>query len=153
MRIPKIFKSNDIVVAEQLAPEQWEVVDTFYGSPRRDIGTMQFDDGETEKMALFGVTTVLFHEKTTGRTRTEYILGTNQNQLEDLEMKVERFGPQRYKSQQNGKVYELRPYQDPNVSVQDLPVKYSPQQPIINGDPVNPGYQINGTRNYPQETR
>lgn len=129
------MKLKQLLSPKSSLPEKWEIVSITYAPPRRDISGLEFENEETRKMALFGVTTFFFQEVNSGKTRQDQVLGTDKIMLEELINKVEIYGPQNFKSETTGKIYTIKPFQDPNLTVSDLPVRYDKNIPQFNQTP------------------
>lgn len=70
---------------------QWEVVMKTYAPPRKNL---EGSDEKTLQKALFGVTVLVWRCVVCSESRQEEVLGSDENQLDELLEKVEAYGPQ-----------------------------------------------------------
>jgi hypothetical protein len=71
----------------------WALVARTYARPRRDIPTEMLK-GEVVEKLLFGVTTLVWECASCGNTRQEFLLGSDQDTLDEVLDKVDEFGNQ-----------------------------------------------------------
>ncbi len=83
---------------------QWEFATKTYAPAIRPIANSNIDLKILQKM-LFGVTTYMWQCKHCGASRIEEMLGTDENRLDDILDKVDKFGMQYVK--ERGNVYGI----------------------------------------------
>lgn len=71
----------------------WALVAHTYARPRKDIPLESLKSDIAEKL-IFGVTTLAWECSTCGETRQEFLLGSDQNTLDEVLDKVDEFGNQ-----------------------------------------------------------
>lgn len=88
----KIFSKREPI--EQTPAEQhnhtWALVAHTYARPRKDIPAELLSKESAEKL-LFGVTTLAWECTSCGATRQEFLLGSDQNTLDEVLDKVDEF--------------------------------------------------------------
>ena len=121
-----LISSGEQSQVEVIEPQNhdWQLVETFYAAPRKDLVQFETLDRSTIEKAMFGVTTLIFQSQITKEIRKEEILGSPENVLEALFDKAERFGPQNVKSDITGRVFVVSKYLPPqSLNPLDLPLK------------------------------
>lgn len=101
----------------------WELISRTYSPPRKDAAALSqlgLKDDVLQK-ALSGVTTYLWQCKNTGELRTEELLGSDKDELEELVEKVDRGGMQYIRM--NGNVYAIAKWVPPQDKEPVVPVK------------------------------
>lgn len=81
----------------------WKLIAKSYGPPRKDIPASAVT--EVAEKAMFGVTTLLQECSICHALRKQEMLGSDENQLNELLDKVDKFGMQYVK--ENNKVYAI----------------------------------------------
>ena len=121
MKFLERFKKKSLPVSR--VKHKWQLVSRSYASPVKsfvgiDIGKLP--KGLAEK-AMLGVTTYLWECLLTGDVRTEEIIGTDVQVLDELTNKVKQYGKQFFKDD-DGQVFVLDAYQEP-VDASTLPMR------------------------------
>lgn len=80
-------------VVDVKAPHEWSLVGRSYAPPIRNIPQQLTDIAALER-AMFGVTTLLFVDLSTGELHREQMVGSDENQLQSLLEKAENYGIQ-----------------------------------------------------------
>lgn len=101
------FKKNN-------TEHEWQLVATTYAPPIKNIQPNVTDTHLLEK-ALFGVTTLIWECKITGEVRTEEVIGSTGNQLEEILDKAEQYGMQTISHNGNKFAIALVPQDDVNI--------------------------------------
>lgn len=122
-KILSLFKQKT-TIRDIPVEHDWELVSRTYSQPRRDAAALsQLGlDNDVLQKALSGVTTYLWQCRNTGELRTEELLGTDKDELEELVEKVDRGGMQYIRM--NGNVYAIAKWVPPQDGSQPtVPVK------------------------------
>lgn len=106
---------------------EWELTSKTYAAPRKDI--KEFPEAKFEKTlyekVLFGVTTLLWECSVCHKFRREEVLGTDENQLDEVLANAETLGPQ-YLERASG-MYIVAKWQaavqQPAPPVQNIPLR------------------------------
>ena len=88
-----IFKSKQLDKNDIQCTHDWKLIAKSYAPPRKDITNTSLASDVMQK-ALFGVTTLLQECVACHALRKEEMLGTDENQLQDILDKVKEFGMQ-----------------------------------------------------------
>ena len=94
-------------------PHDWELISKTYAPPRKDLTNVP---SEYAEKAMFGVTTLLWQCKIKGETKKEEVLGTDENQLEEMLANATALGPQ-YLERPEG-MYVIARWQTPQGAPQ-----------------------------------
>lgn len=96
----------------------WELISRTYSPPRRDAQVLATLNLNTDvlQQALTGVTTYLWQCKNTGEIKTQVLLGSDKDELQDLVDKVERGGMQYIRMNDN--VYAITKWVPPQQQQQ-----------------------------------
>lgn len=88
------FKSDPGSALMVLPPEQhdWQLVAKTFAPPIKDLTNIT--DAKLLEKALFGVTTLLWQCSLTGDTKIETMIGSDENHLQDILERAEKFGMQ-----------------------------------------------------------
>jgi hypothetical protein len=78
----------------------WSLVAKTYARPRRELSAANVTPETSEKL-MFGVTTLLSECETCGETKQEFLLGSDENMLDDILDKVDEFGNQTVNREEN----------------------------------------------------
>lgn len=112
MWLKKLFQ-NRMTLNQLPVEHDWELISRTYSAPRRDvaaIASLNLDPTVLQK-ALTGVTTYLWQCKNTGEIRTEELLGSDKDELEELVNKVDLSGMQYIRMNDN--VYAIAKWVPP----------------------------------------
>jgi hypothetical protein len=95
----------------------------MYAPPRKDIQNVP---AQLIEKALFGVTTLVWECKLTGETKKEEVLGSDENQLEEICANAATFGPQ-YVEMGDGMYivakWQAAPQSPPAEPVNNIPIR------------------------------
>lgn len=89
------FKKSNSIPSKPITSEHkhsWTLVAKTYARPRTDVSGIT--DKEMAERAIFGVTSLAWECADCGETRQEYMLGSDQNTLDEVLDKVLEFGQQ-----------------------------------------------------------
>lgn len=123
MWLKNLFQKK-LTINQLPVEHDWELISRTYSAPRRDAQSLASLNLDTEVLqkALAGVTTYLWQCKNTGEIRTEELLGTDKDELEELVDKVDRGGMQYVRM--NGNVYAIAKWVPPQDGSQPrVPLK------------------------------
>lgn len=112
MWLKKLFQKK-LTINQLPVEHDWEMISRTYSPPRRDaqaLAALNLDADVLQK-ALTGVTTYLWQCKNTGEIRTEELLGSDKDELEELVEKVDRGGMQYIRM--NNNVYAIAKWVPP----------------------------------------
>ncbi len=101
----------------------WGLISSTYSPPRRDaaaLATLSLDSDTLQK-ALTGVTTYLWQCKNTGEFKSQELLGSDKDEMQDLIDKVDRGGI--HYIRMNNKVYAITEWVPPKDNLPVVPVK------------------------------
>lgn len=110
--LKRFLPSQVPVVPMPREKHKWQLVSRSYASPVRVTDGIQFDKLPTDMVLkmMLGVTTYLWECLLTGDTKTEQILGTDIQILDELLVKATQYGPQIIKDD-NGNPFILSSYE------------------------------------------
>lgn len=90
----------------------WDLVAKTYARPVKGL-SQPVDDIKFLEKALFGVTTCTWQCPDCGETKTQEMLGTDENQLADVIDKVDKAGGQAQYIKENDKTYVIMEWVPP----------------------------------------
>lgn len=98
---------------------QWDLILKTYAPPKPEFVSENLDSATTEKL-LFGVTVLLWKCVLCSETKKEEVIGTDENQLNEILGKVLNYGPQYV--QEDGVTFVIAKWQ-PTTSAAGLPIR------------------------------
>lgn len=94
-KVPVIKADTTIPTVKPTGHEhQWDLILKNYAAPKPEFLNLENLDRETSEKILFGVTILLWKCVLCEQTRKEEVIGTDENQLDEMLGKVILYGPQ-----------------------------------------------------------